>query len=91
MKKRYLEKISCVGIDPVLIPDKTYDPECLPPVESMDLLSFLVLDTSYYSKDQFKDYRSLQSYNQLVSGFVSSVKGQQIGNKYIVSGKVRHS
>ena len=36
LKKRYLEKISCVGIDPVLIPDKTYDPECLSPVESMD-------------------------------------------------------
>ena len=91
VKKCYLEKISCVGIDPVLIPDKTYDPECLPLVESMDLLSFLVLDTSYYSKDQFKAYRSLQSYNQLVSGFVSSVKGQKVGNKYIVSGKVRHS
>ena len=58
VKKRYVEKISCVGIDPVLIPDKAYDPECLPPVDSMDLLSFLVLDTSYYSKDQFKDYRS---------------------------------
>ena len=40
-EKRYLEKISCLVIDPVLIPDKTYDPECLPPVESMDLLSFL--------------------------------------------------
>ena len=36
VKKRYFEKISCVGIDPVLIPDKTYDPECLSPVESMD-------------------------------------------------------
>ena len=91
MRKRYLEKISCVGIDPVLIPDKTYDPECLPPVESMDLLSFLVLDMSYYSKDQFKAYRSFQSYNQLVSGFVSSVKEQKIGNKYTVSGKVGHS
>ena len=33
----------------------------------------------------------MQSYNQLVSGFVSSVKVQKIGNKYIVSGKVRHS
>ena len=43
VKKRYLEKISCVGIDPVLIPDKTYDQECLPPVKSMDLLSFLCL------------------------------------------------
>ena len=36
VKKRYLEKISCVGIDPVLISDKTYDPESLSPVESMD-------------------------------------------------------
>lgn len=33
----------------------------------------------------------MQSHNQLVSGFVSSVKGQKIENKYIVSGKVRHS
>ena len=40
--KRYSEKISCIGIDPVLIPEKTYDPECLPPVESMYLLSFVV-------------------------------------------------
>ena len=36
VKKRYFKKISCVGIDPVLIPDKTYDPECLSPVEFMD-------------------------------------------------------
>ena len=41
VKKLYLEKTSCVGIDPILVPDKTYDPECLSRVESMDLLSFL--------------------------------------------------
>ena len=76
-----------------MIPDKTYDPECLSPVEPMDLLSllFLVLDTNCYRKDQFKGFRSLQAHNQLVSGFVSSVKGQKIGNKYIVSEKFRHS
>ena len=50
-KKRYCEKISCIGIDLILIPGKAYDPDCLPRVESMDLLSFLVLETSYYSKD----------------------------------------
>ena len=71
VKKRYCEKISCIGIDPILIPDRAYDPDCLPRVESMDLLSFLVLETSYYSKDQFKAFRSLEAYNQLVSGFVS--------------------
>ena len=90
-EKRYSEKISCVGMDPVLIPEKTYDPECLAPVESMDLLSYLVLKTSYYSKDQFKAFRSLQAYNQLVSGFVSSVKGHKISDQYMVLGKVRHS
>jgi len=91
VKKRYYEKISCVGIDPILIPDKTYDPNCLPRVESMDLLSFLVLGTSYYSKDQFKAFQSLRAYNQLVSEFVGCVKGHKIGNNYIVLGKVRHS
>ena len=54
-RKRYLETISCVGIDSVLIiPDKTYDPGCLSSVESMDLLSFLVLDTSYYRTLQIR-------------------------------------
>ena len=53
MRKHYFEKISCVGIDLILIPDKAYDPDCLPRVESMDLLSFLVLETNYYSKELF--------------------------------------
>lgn len=55
-KERYSEKISCVGINPILIPEKIYDPECLPPVESMDLLSFLVLEMGYYNKEQFKAF-----------------------------------
>ena len=84
VKKRYCKKISCIGIDPILIPDKVYHPGCLPRVESTDLLSFLVLETSYYSKDQFKAFRRLQSYNQLASGFVSCVKGHKTGNNYIV-------
>ena len=83
VKKRYYEKISCVGIDPILIPNKACDPDCLPRVESMDFrLSFIVLETSSY-KDQ--------AYNQLVSGFVSCVKVPKIGNNYTVLGKVRHS
>ena len=77
MKKRYCEKISFVGIDPILVPEKVSVADCLPRVESVDLLSFLELVTSYYSKDQFKAFRSLQAYNQLVSGFVSCVKGQK--------------
>ena len=36
VKKRYYEKISCVVIDPILIPEKAYDPDCLPRVEIID-------------------------------------------------------
>ena len=36
-KYRYLDKISEIGIDPLLIPAKTLSEKCLPPVESMDL------------------------------------------------------
>ena len=50
VRKRYLQKISVIGIDLVLIPEEKLEPECLPPVEAADLLSFLVLETSYNLK-----------------------------------------
>ena len=43
VKKHYLEKISAIGIDPVLIEGKNFQPDCLPPVELTDLLFYLVL------------------------------------------------
>ena len=49
VKKRYVEKISEVGVNPALIPDHKLDPECFPPIEASDLLPYLVLDTSYYT------------------------------------------
>ena len=49
-------------------------------VESIDLLSFLVLETNYYSKEL--------SGNQLVSGFMSSVKKHKMGINYIFLEKV---
>ena len=64
IKSRYLEKIAVIGIDPLLIPKQKFDLECLPPVEASDLLSYLVLDTSFYTNAQFKAFRSLQAYNQ---------------------------
>ena len=91
VKKRYVEKISEVGVDPLLIPDHKLDPECLPPIEASDLLSYLVLDTSYYTNKQFKAFRSLQAYNQMVSGLISSVQGTVLQKKYVPVARVRHS
>ena len=55
------------------------------------MVSYLVLETSYYTKQQFKCYKSLDAYNQMVSGFVTSVQGKIIARKHVVVGKVRHS
>ena len=60
---------------PAAIPDQQFDTECLPPIEAMDLLSYLVLETSFYTKEQFKAYKSLEAYNFLVSGFPTGILG----------------
>ena len=46
VRERYPKKISTIGIDPTLIEGKHFEPDCLPPVESTDLLCCLVLETS---------------------------------------------
>ena len=61
VKKRYMQKIACIGVDPFLISGKNYDVECLPSIESIDFVSYLVLETSYYTKEQFKAFKSLQA------------------------------
>ena len=79
VKQRYLQKMSSIGVDPTLIEGKltlrTHQPDCLPPVESIDLLFYLVLEISFYAQQQFKVFRSLQAYNQMVSWFIASVQG----------------
>ena len=91
VKRRYLEKIAEVGVDPVTIPDEQFNSECLPLIEATDLLSYLVLETSFYTKQQFKTYKSLEAYNFMVSGFITSIPGCIVSGKHVVAGKVRHS
>ncbi len=91
VKRRYLQKISVDGVDPAIIPFDQIGPECLPPIEQSDFFSYLLLQTSFYTNDQFKNYKSLEAYNQVVSEFVASVQGKVISGKYVVVAKVRHS
>lgn len=83
IKKRCIEETSVIGMDPLLFPLQKYTSECLPPVEACDLLSYLVLETSFY--------RSLLAYNHMVPSFITSVLGQIIHNKFVVLARVRHS
>ena len=74
----------------MLLKGKVFKPDFLPPVESADILCYLVLETSFYTKEKFKNFRSLEAFNQLVSGFVTSVQGHKICNKFVVLAEVRH-
>ena len=87
----YIEKISVIGTDLAMLWHKKLDPECLPPIEATDLLSYLFLDASYYTTQQFKGFKSLEAYNQMLSGFITSVQGKVVAGKYVVLTKVRHS
>ena len=89
--RRCLEKVAVIAVDPITIPDEHFSSECLPAVEATDLLSYLVLETSFYTKQQFKAYKSLEAYNFMVSGFITSVQGCVVREKYIVTRKVRNS
>ena len=75
----------------MLIEGKHFEPDCLPPVESIDRLFYLMLETSFYTQQQFKAFRSLQAYNQMVSEFIASVQGYILADKFVVLAKVRHS
>ncbi|PFX18199.1 hypothetical protein AWC38_SpisGene17446 [Stylophora pistillata] len=81
-KERCLQKISVIAVDPASVTAEKFSPKCLPLVEVSDLLSYLVLETSFYTKKQFKAFKSLEAFNQMVSGFVTSVVGKVIaGNR----------
>jgi len=61
VKLRYHQKIYVVGVDPANIPCDQFSPECLPPIEQSDLFSYLVLQTSFYTNDQFKNFKSFKN------------------------------
>ena len=61
LKERYLAKISVIVVDPASIPIEQFNRECLPPMEVLDLLGYLVLETSHYTRKKFKAYKSLNA------------------------------
>ena len=87
-KERYKEKISLIGgLDPFLGPLGQCTDTVLP-LEASDLVSYLVLQTSFVTAKQFKAYKGLESYNQFVCGWVKEVQTWKKGGKYLTTGRV---
>lgn len=89
-KDRYVSKISIInGADPFLgvITEAEATSE-LPPVEASDLVSYLVLQTSFITSSQFKARKSLEAYNQFLCGWVKDVTTRKIAGKFLTCGRV---
>lgn len=90
-KTRYIEKLLLIdSVDPFLLSTSSGSalaaPAKLPLVEASDIVSYLVLQTSFL---QFKARKSLlEAYNQFVSGWVKDVRAWSLNGKIVVTGRV---
>lgn len=88
---RYKEKLKAVNsVDPFELDntDFSINPANFPPVTNMDLVSYLVLTTSYYTSLQMKAYKSLNSYKYFEAGFVTDCRVVKVNDHFILKGKV---
>ena len=88
-KDRYLRKISIIGdVDPFVKLVVGENADCVSLVEACDLVSYLVLKTSFITSTQFKARKGLEAHNQFVSGWIKEVNTRKICGKYLTMGRV---
>ena len=78
-KARYEEKLKVIGgIDPFQAGNVGELNDGLPDVDTADLVSYLVLQTSFITTKQFKARKSLEAYNQFVSGWIKDIQNRKV-------------
>ena len=88
-KTKYLDKIAVInGIDPLADGVLGEDISDTPSVGACDLVSYLVLQTSFITAKQFKARKGLEAYNQFVCGWVKEISTCKVAEKYVNTGRV---
>lgn len=79
-KKRYIEKVKVCGFDPYELKKSQFKDELKlwPSIEYPDIVNYLLVQTSWATKEQMKAYKSLDAYNFFVSGWVHSVLVKEV-------------
>ena len=70
-KSHYLDKVSIIGFDPYKISNNL---SFLPQISYPDIVNYLDIQTSWINLEAAKAYKSLESYNYFISGFVTSFR-----------------
>ena len=88
-KEQYIAKITAIdNADPFVAGRIGEITEEVPPVDACNLVSYLVLQTSFVTSSQFKARKRLEAYNQFVSGWIKDVCTGKVLGKYLVTGRV---
>ena len=93
-EKRYLAKLSLICcVDPFWLISHSANlssatPQCFPPVEASDIISYLVLQNSFLTTKQFKAHKSLEAYNHIICGWVKDECAWSLDGKIVVTGRM---
>ena len=88
-RSRYIEKLQLIsGLDPFCPSSLGKQSSILPPVDASDIVSYLVLQTSFVTAKQFKAHKSMEAYNQFVCGWVKDFQAFLVNGKFVVTSRV---
>lgn len=93
-RRRYEEKLARCGCDPLQLPaaECVYGCSEWPDVDFNDIYEYLVTRTSFLTRQQIKNKKSLEAYNFVVSGWVKEPYVKPVyTDEVIVVGDVNHS
>ena len=68
--------------------DAQHDASHLPEVQYPDIVNYCVFTKGAYTMEEFKCYKSLDSFNQFHSGWVSDVSVKEVNGKIVLRAKV---
>ena len=92
-KKRYKEKTKLIeNVDPYTLQKEAFTEniDYFPKVTYPDIVNFFLFAPSPLKKEQLKVYKSLESYNHFVSGWVKDVGVKLFKNNMLLHGRVSY-
>ena len=92
-KTRYFHKIGLVGgRDPYEIASKDWsnDKSRWPELDYFDIVNYLVYSLSHYTMTEMRSYKSLDSYNYFVHGWVHDVSDIVIDKLHLMTARVSY-
>ena len=94
VKERYINKIDVIGFDPYKLPKEQYSIEAFsdwPDVNYIDIVNYLIFETSAFTQQQLKNYKSLEAYRFFIDGWIKETLHKSTNGRHIILTKVNHS